>query len=205
LRVTDSQIAAAYDSRAAEYIELIGDIDQMEASDVELIGRWRDATPGRLLDAGCGPGLWTAFLQDGSHDVAGIDLSPEFIEAARQRHPGIDFQVASSRELPFADASFGGILAWYSLIHTPPEDLPEILTEFARVLAPGGSILIGFFAGEPGESFAHAVTTAYFWDAEALSELLDSAGFDVVRSARRERMPGEASTRPHGAITAIRR
>ncbi|MFE6997632.1 class I SAM-dependent methyltransferase [Microbacterium sp. NPDC057659] len=202
--MTDSKIAAAYDSRAAEYIALVGDIDQMEAPDVELIRSWRDSTPGPLLDAGCGPGLWTAFLNDGSHDVAGIDLSPEFVQAARLRHPGIDFQVASSRELPFEDASFGGILAWYSLIHTPPEDLPAILAELARVLVPGGSILIGFFDGEPREPFAHAVTTAYFWSAEALAALLADGGFAVVASERRNRLSGAPSVRPHGAITATR-
>jgi ubiquinone/menaquinone biosynthesis C-methylase UbiE len=188
-----------------EYIALLGEVSQLDAADAEAVRRWRDTTRGRLLDAGCGPGLWTEFLHDGGREVQGIDLSAEFIAAARARHPGLAFEVGSFCELPFEDASFGGILAWYSLIHTPPEDLPAALEEFARVLAPGGSIMIGYFDGEPREPFAHAVTTAYFWDAEALSDVLNSAGFDIVHDERRERMPGEASTRPHGAITAIRR
>nr|WP_157310917.1 class I SAM-dependent methyltransferase [Microbacterium sp. MAH-37] len=177
----------------------------MEAPDIALIGRWRDATTGPLLDAGCGPGLWTAFLHDRVRVAQGIDLSVEFIAAARERHPGLEFQAGSFRELPFADASFGGILAWYSLIHTPPEDLPEILAEFARVLAPGGSILIGFFDGEPREPFAHAVAPAWFWSAEALAGPLADAGFSVTASERRDRLPGAASVRAHGAITAVRR
>lgn len=53
----DEQVAAAYDARAAEYIALIGSLDQMEGEDIALIGQWRDETPGELLDAGCGPGL----------------------------------------------------------------------------------------------------------------------------------------------------
>ncbi|UJP10541.1 class I SAM-dependent methyltransferase [Microbacterium sp. KUDC0406] len=203
--MTDSRIAAAYDSRAAEYTALIGNLDQMEAPDIELIGCWRDATTGPLLDAGCGPGLWTAFLHDDGHDAQGIDLSAEFIEAARARHPGREFTVGSFRRLPFPDASFGGILAWYSLIHTPPEDLPAILVEFARVLAPGGSILIGFFDGTPREPFAHVVAPAYFWSAEALAVLLDAAGLTVTHTERRDRRPGAASVRPHGALAARRR
>ncbi|REJ04267.1 class I SAM-dependent methyltransferase [Microbacterium bovistercoris] len=203
--MTDSQITAAYDARAAEYIALAGELEQMEAPDIELIGRWRDGTSGPLLDAGCGPGLWTAFLHDGGREVRGIDLSEEFIAAARLRHPGIEFQVGSFRELPFADASFGGLLAWYSLIHTPPEDLTGILAEFARVLAPGGSILIGFFDGEPRLPFAHAVAPAYYWDAASLTALLDAAGLTVTASDRRDRAPGAISTRPHGSVTAIRR
>lgn len=50
---TDAVIGSAYDARAAEYVELAGSIEQMDARDAAVIGAWRDATPGRLLDAGC--------------------------------------------------------------------------------------------------------------------------------------------------------
>ena len=202
--MTDSPIAAAYDARAAEYIALISEVDQLAERDREEIGEWADAVPGRILDAGCGPGLWTRFLHDRGHEVLGIDLSDQFIAHARVRHPHLEFLHGSFGELPLPDASLGGILAWYSLIHTPPEQLPAIVAEFAGVLAPGGSILIGFFDGVPREPFPHAVTTAYFWSAEALTELLVDAGFAVLATERRGRMPGEASTRPHGAVTAVR-
>jgi len=202
-RVTDSPIAA-YDTRAAEYIALIGEVDQLAERDREEIGGWADAVPGRVLDAGCGPGLWTRFLHDRGHEALGIDLSDQFIAHARARNPHLEFLHGSFERVPLPDASLGGILAWYSLIHTPPEELPAILAEFARALAPGGSILIGFFDGVPREPFPHAVTTAYFWSAEALTELLVDAGFAVLATERRGRMPGEASTRPHGAVSAVR-
>ncbi|MFC7789198.1 hypothetical protein ACU045_09475 [Microbacterium sp. MAHUQ-60] len=79
-----------------------------------------------------------------------------------------------------------------------------MLAEFARVLAPGGSILIGFFEGVPREPFAHAITTAYFWTPDAMTELLVEAGFAPTASASRLRIPGEASSRPHAAVTAVR-
>jgi len=197
-------IAAAYDARAAEYVALIGDIAQTDARDRALIAAWRDATPGRLLDAGCGPGLWTRFLHDADRAVVGVDLSEEFIAHARTRHPDLEFHHGSFAALPLADASLGGVLAWYSLIHTPPEALPAILTEFARVTAPGGSILIGIFDGPPREPFDHAVTTAYFWTPDALQPLLEQAGFTVTASERRARTPGEPSIRPHASLTATR-
>ena len=201
----DEQVAAAYDARAAEYVALIGRIDQMERQDVALIGRWRDETPGPLLDAGCGPGLWTAFLAEDGRDVIGVDIAAEFLTAARERRPGLRFEAASMRDLPFPDGSFGGILAWYSLIHLPPADVPAVLAELSRVLVPGGRILIGFFDGEPGEQFAHAIAPAYYCSAEALSALLDDAGFAVLEAERREREPGTAgSVRPHGAVIAAR-
>lgn len=202
--MTAASIGAAYDARAAEYAELAGDVEQMNAADRSLIARWRDATPGRLLDAGCGPGLWTDFLDDENRDVIGLDISEELLAAARSRHPHLRLEQGSFYVLPVADTSLGGILAWYSLIHTPPAELPAVLEEFARAVAPGGSLLIGFFDGPPRQPFAHAVTEAYFWSAEALSALLASAGFTVSHQERRERASDEISIRPHGALIATR-
>ncbi|MDN3443635.1 class I SAM-dependent methyltransferase [Microbacterium sp. APC 3901] len=200
----DAAIGSAYDARAAEYVELAGAIEQMDARDAAVIGAWRDVTPGRLLDAGCGPGHWTEFLGRGGRDAQGVDLSAEFIATAKSRHPGMAFELGSFRELPLDDGSVGGILAWYSLIHTPPAELPEILAEFARALAAGGSILIGFFDGEPRKRFAHAVAPAFFWSAAALAELLSDAGFTVVSTETRGREQGEISARPHGSLVAVR-
>lgn len=201
----DAGIAAAYDARAAEYIALIGSLDRMERADVALIERWRDETSGSLLDAGCGPGHWTAFLAETGRDVVGVDVSAEFLAAARQRHPGPRFEAASFRALPFPDGAFGGVLAWYSLIHLPPGELPMVIAELARVTAPGGRILVGFFDGEPGRPFAHAVAPAHYWSVTALTSLLEEAGLRRVRAERRERELGAAgSTRPHGAVEAVR-
>lgn len=202
--MSESLVGHAYDARAAEYIELIGDVAQLADADREEIGRWADATKGRILDAGCGPGLWTGFLHAAGRDVLGIDLSEQFIAHARTQHPELEFVHGSFADLPAPDASLGGILAWYSLIHTPPAELPEILTEFARVLTPGASILIGYFEGAPREPFAHAITTAYFWTADALAERLEPAGFTLTASASRPRIPGEVSSRPHASVTAVR-
>lgn len=213
--MTDGSVAAAYGARAGEYIALAGDLEQMAEEDRALIAGWRDATTGRLLDAGCGPGQWAQFLHagdspqsgpaGGSRAVLGIDLSAEFIAHARSRYPHVKFIEGSFTELPVADASLGGILAWYSLIHTPPEELPAVFAEFARALAPGGSMLIGFFDGTPRESFAHAVAPAYFWTSDALAELFDRAGFTATASERRSRTTGEVSARPHASLTATRR
>ena len=200
----DAAIAAAYDGRATEYIALGGRIDQMDASDREVIARWRDGTGGMLLDAGCGPGHWTAFLHDGHRDVVGIDLSERFLASARAEHPHLSFAHGSVRQLPFAEGSIGGILSWYSLIHLPPADVPRVLAEFARVLVAGGGLLLGYFDGTAGERFEHAVAPAHYWSADAMGVLLSDAGFSVVEHECRERSDGEISSRPHGAVTAVR-
>lgn len=202
-RSVDSTIASAYDRRAAEYIEIAGALDQMDERDREVVGAWRDATSGVLLDAGCGPGHWTKYLSRGDREVRGIDLSSEFIASAREAFPSVRFEVGSFRALPVDSGSLGGILSWYSLIHTPPADVPAILSEFARALAPGGGLLIGFFDGAPREQFAHAVAPAYFWSLEVLEEMLADAGLTVTSSEGRGREPGEISVRPHGSVTAV--
>lgn len=200
---TDVVVAGAYDARAAEYIEVAGDLGQMDPADRDLIIRWRDDTRGPVLDAGCGPGVWSGLLHDrGDDEVVGIDLSGAFVADARRRHPGLSFTQGSFRDLPYEGARFGGILAWYSLIHTRPEEAPEALAEFRRVLRPGGSLLIGYFDGPQGEEFAHAVAPAWFWSAEGLGRLLRAAGCEPVFHERRERGADEASARPHGAVIA---
>ncbi|WP_136051657.1 class I SAM-dependent DNA methyltransferase [Microbacterium sp. K36] len=204
-------VARAYDARAVEYREVAGDLGLMDPRDRELIRRWRDETPGRLLDAGCGPGHWAAFLYGGTgegfgtgRDVEGIDLSAAFIHGARAQYPHLSFHHGSFLALPQTSGTVGGVLAWYSVIHTPPAELPDVFAGFARVLAPGGSLLLGFFVGEPRAVFRHAVAPAFFWTAEALSPLLATAGLEVQWSETREREPGEISSRPHGALRAFR-
>lgn len=201
----DAAIAQAYDGRAEEYVSVGGSLELMDERDRAVIAQWRDESSGTLLDAGCGPGHWTAFLHDGHRVVSGVDLSRGLLASAVRRFPHLSFEHASFRALPLGDGALGGILAWYSLIHTPPADVPEVLREFARVTAPGGSILIGFFDGEPREEFAHAVAPAYFWSADALASLLDDAGFELVEREHRERAEGEISRRAHGHVIARRR
>lgn len=183
---------------------MAGRLDQMDPRDIAVIARWRDETAGPLLDAGCGPGHWTAFLAEGGRTATGVDLSEAMIARARAAYQGLAFEVGSFRELPQRSASVGGILAWYSLIHTPPAAVPMVLAEFARVLTPGGGLLLGFFDGEPRGGFAHAIAPAWFWSIDTLTAMLEDAGFSVVRSERRSREPGEVSIRPHASIAAVR-
>lgn len=194
------QVQDDYNRRAIEYIEALGSVEQMATPDRELISEWRDSCSGPLLDAGCGPGHWTELLSQDGRDVLGVDLSEEFIGHARAAYPDVNFERGDFRRLPLQSHSLGGILAWYSLIHTEPSAVPQILEEFARVLRPGGSALLGFFGGTDGEEFDHAVSRAYFWSLEGMNNALKAAGFKVVESHQRT-VPG---SRPHAAVIARR-
>ncbi|KQO10365.1 SAM-dependent methyltransferase [Agreia sp. Leaf244] len=195
-----NEVAQAYGARAAEYVELLGSVDAMHPSDRELIGTWGDQLVGAAIDAGCGPGHWTDFLARRGVDIRGIDLTPAFVEHARRRYPELRFATGSVDALDASDASLGGVLAWYSLIHHAPDAIGSALDEIARVLRPGGLLLIGFFVGPAVEPFEHAVTTAYRWPVADLSERLRASGFEIVESHTRTGI----GYRPHGAIVARR-
>ena len=162
---------------------------------------WAGTVSGQILDAGCGPGQWSDFLAGCGCTVRGVDLVPEFVERARARYPDLVFDVGDVETLAATTGSLGGVLAWYSLIHHDPRQISVPLTEFARVIRPGGGLLVGFFEGTPGGMFDHAVTTAYRWPATALAHELTAAGFEVIETHTRTGL----GHRPHGAITARRR
>lgn len=110
---------------------------------------------GPVADLGCGPGRITTHLHSLGLSVFGIDLSPEMI-AVDVAHPGLRFDEGLMNGLDLADGALGGVVAWYSIIHTPPHLLPGVLAEFNRVLAPGGHLLLAFKAGDERRHLEHA-------------------------------------------------
>lgn len=107
----------------------------------------RGAGDGPVADVGCGPGHVTAFLRDLGLAAFGIDLSPGMVEVARRDHPDARFEVGSMTELDLADDSLAGLLAWWSLIHLPDDEVAIALAHFRRVLRPGAPLMVGFHEG----------------------------------------------------------
>jgi ubiquinone/menaquinone biosynthesis C-methylase UbiE len=103
---------------------------------------------GTVADVGCGAGRVTAHLRQLGVDAFGIDLSPGMIEVARRDYPGVLFEVGSMTDLGLADASMTGLVAWYSLIHVPDDEIRAVLAHFRRVLCPGGPLLLSFHVGD---------------------------------------------------------
>lgn len=198
--MTLGEVQRAYGSRAIEYAEHLGRMDAVAEADRELVYSWAKTLAGPVVDVGCGPGHWTAYLHAHGIEVTGIDPTPEFITHARSAHPVVVFREGRAEHLDVPDASLGGVLAWYSLIHAQPAEVAAALAEFARALRPGGGLVIGLFEGPVFEPFDHAITTAYRWPVGALSVLVREAGFTVTETHTRT----DPGSRPHGAITAIR-
>lgn len=94
----------------------------------------------RVLDAGCGTGRYSAHLQARGHSVVGVDLSPDMLARARQKLPDVDFLEGQLDALPVEDAAFDAAVCALTLVHLP--DLDVAAREFARILRPGGKLLI---------------------------------------------------------------
>ncbi|MEQ4720322.1 class I SAM-dependent methyltransferase [Nonomuraea sp. B19D2] len=195
--------AEAYDAVAELYADFVrGYLDRVPMDRAVLAAfaecvRTAGARP--VAEAGCGPGYMTAHLRDLGLDAFGMDLSTVMIDLARETYPELRFEVGSMDALDLADGELGGLLSWYSLIHVPPQELPPYFTEFSRVLAPGGHLLLGFFESEGGPvvSFDHKVTTAYRWPVDDLAELACKADFVEVARMLREPLEDERFRRGH--------
>jgi 2-polyprenyl-6-hydroxyphenyl methylase / 3-demethylubiquinone-9 3-methyltransferase len=99
----------------------------------------------QVLDAGCGGGLVAKGLAEAGAVVVGLDQSPRSLKVARRAVGGETagrgrFHAAGGRleRLPFADGMFDAVVAADVLEHVP--DLPAVVRELARVLAPDGSL-----------------------------------------------------------------
>lgn len=198
--VSSQAVRDAYSSMAEQYIGLF-DGGWANEDEIALIRRYLTGLSGPVLDLGCGPGYWTAYLHSLGVDVTGIDMVPEFIAHARANHPGPSFRLSSMTDLEAPEHSVAGILAWYSTIHLPPAGLERMLAEFRRLLNSSGRLVIGFFdSADDVAEFDHKVITAYRWPADVFAEYLAAAGFTEVQRLR-HRFP-ERPDRAYAAIAA---
>jgi SAM-dependent methyltransferase len=141
----------SYDTVAASYADLLrGAVDRqpLPRGVLALFADLVRDTGGPVADLGCGPGRLTAHLRDRGVEAFGVDLSPAMIDIARREHPDLRFDVGSMTDLDLPDVSVGGVLAWFSLIHVPDDEVPTVLAHVHRVLRPGGVALFGFFVGD---------------------------------------------------------
>lgn len=122
-----------------------------------------DSRPiGRALDAACGTGRHARYLSERGHAVVGIDATEEMLAVAREKAPAASFRVGRLERLDLPDSSFDLAVCSLALAHLP--DVESAIAEFARVLVPGGHLVLSdvhplctalgfhaFFRGRQGE------------------------------------------------------
>jgi len=100
-----------------------------------------DSLPvGVALDAACGTGRHAQFLAGRGHRVIGVDSSPDMLARARTRVPQAEFRPGDLHQLPIADAEVDLVVCALALTHV--RALTPVVAEFARVLRPGGHLVI---------------------------------------------------------------
>ena len=208
-----TDVRQAYDTVAATYAERLPDMRGETPLELAMLDAFVAAVGPRahVFDAGCGSGRVSRHLAGRGLAVRGIDLSAGMVEMARRDSPDLAFEVGTLADLPFRDASFTGVLLWYSLIHTPPEGLARVLGEAVRVTRPGGHLLAGFQSGagvrEVGSRyrrFGHDVLLErHLYSADRIAGQLDAAGADEV--ARLVRRPVKDERDDQAVVLARRR
>lgn len=209
--LTDTR--AGYDAIAADYDEAFaGELDKqpldraMLAAFAEVV---RDPG-GPVAEVGSGPGRVTAYLHGLGVPVFGVDLSPAMVALARRTFPGLRFEQGSMTGLDLGDGMLGGLAAWYSLIHIPPERHPDVLAEFHRVLVPGGHLVLAFQVGDAplhfDDVFGHAVNLDFHrLDPGRVTGRLTAAGFTIRAKLVREADPVQKSAKVPQAFLLARK
>jgi SAM-dependent methyltransferase len=96
--------------------------------------------PGTALDAACGTGRHAAHLVERGYRVIGVDSSPDMLALARERAPRAVFEIGELHRLPVPDDHVDLAVCALALTHVP--DLGPVFAEFARVLRPGGHLVV---------------------------------------------------------------
>ena len=203
-----------YDPIAEEYAEKYFNELDHKPFDRLLLDRFaarvRDLGP--VCDLGCGPGQIARYLHERGVDAFGVDLSPEMVALARRLNPGLRFEQGDMRDLralPAGDNAWGGIAAFYSIIHIPRQGVVRALCELWRVLRPGGSLLLAFHIGDEvvhlDEWWGKRVSLDFtFFSLEEMEDYLRQAGFDILEVLERAPYEGVEHSSQRGYIWATK-
>jgi SAM-dependent methyltransferase len=116
------------------------------------------------------------------------------IDQARRLNPGIEFQQGNMLSLDVEDGQWGGIVAFYSIIHISSTDIAAALVEMKRALRRGGLLLLAFHVGDEilhlDEWWGHLVSVDFhFFRPDEMTGFLGAAGFEVEEVVEREPYP----------------
>lgn len=117
-----------------------GDYAREFVLDPPMAERVRDRGFQSALDVGCGEGRFCRMLRGWGIRPTGIDPTAALIARAQDLDPKGDYRIGRAETLACADASFDLVVSYLTLIDIP--DIAAAIGEMARVLRPGGSLLI---------------------------------------------------------------
>ncbi|HSM72436.1 MAG TPA: class I SAM-dependent methyltransferase [Anaerolineales bacterium] len=187
---------AGYDAVAPEYAEKFKNEMDDKPFDRDCLNRLAREVGalGPICDLGCGPGQIARYLNRQGVETLGVDLSPNMVAEAKRLNPDIHFHQGNMLSLPDADNSWGGIAAFYCIIHIPREQIVDALREMKRVIKPGGGLLVTFHVGDETKHLDDwwdkpvDIDFRFFLPTE-MENWLKKAGFELEETLVREPNP----------------
>jgi SAM-dependent methyltransferase len=186
----------SYDQVAADYAAKFKDEMDDKPFDRDCLDRLAHEVGdlGPICDMGCGPGQIARYLHRQGVNTLGVDLSTRMVAEAQQLNPDISFRQGDMLSLPYADNAWGGIAAFYCILHIPREKIVDALREMKRVLKPGGVLLVTFHIGEEikhlEEWWEKPVNLDFaFYLPEEMESWLKEAGYELEDTLVREPNP----------------
>jgi ubiquinone/menaquinone biosynthesis C-methylase UbiE len=196
------RIRSSYDAMALAYDEQLGDELDHKPLDRALLSAFLELVgAGTVGDVGCGPGHVTRAIAQRHPDVVGVDLSPVMVDVARLRAPELSFLAGSMLALPVRDAAWAGAVALYAVINLAEHERAAAFSELARVVRPGGWLLVSFHVESPETAAGQVLSVSsmlgvpvdldvHFLDPDQVSAQLVTAGFEVTARLDRAPVPG---------------
>jgi SAM-dependent methyltransferase len=190
----NEDLKSSYDSVAEDYAEHFRDELEGKPFDRKMLD-WLVEKVGGLgviCDMGCGPGQVARYLHERGAKACGVDLSPAMVERARAVNPEIPFRQGDMLALnDIADNSYGGVAAFYSIVHIPRAAVVQALRELKRVLCPGGALLLAFHIGREivhrDEWWGREVSLDFiFFETVEMKGYLGEAGFKLDEVIERD-------------------
>lgn len=188
-------IRTSYDRVADAYADAIFHELRNKPFDCDVLKRFAAmAGRGLVCDLGCGPGQVARFLHELGANVFGVDISAGMIEQARHLNEGIEFRTGNMLALDLANSSLAGITSFYAIVNLPAEVRRQAFHEMARVLQPGGLLLLTFHIEGPvpgvKELFGRPITMDFYMlDRGVIEGELRDAGLEMVEALERGPYP----------------
>lgn len=140
----------------------------------------------RLLELGSGAGLPTTKVLSEHFEVTGVDLSARHIEMAKVNVPSAIFFQADMTQLGFPPESFDAVAAFYSIIHVPRDEQPELLRNISSWLRPGGlfasAMGIKSTEGKVEDDWLGAPMYWSNFDSAMNKRMVEEAGLRILRA-----------------------
>ena len=209
---TPAELQSSYDRVAGEYAAQFCDEMDKKPFDRKMVEWLAEKVEGLgvVCDLGCGPGQVASYLH--ARGVrACVDLSAEMVKHAARLNPEISFQQGDMLDLTdIADDTYGGIAAFYSIIHVPRSSVTNALKELKQVLRAGGTLLVTFHIGREtihkDEWWGEDVSIDFnFFESEEMKAHLKTAGFELDEVIERDPYPPEVEYQSRRAYIFARK